>query len=870
MLVLQDFEAITPNVLARTVETVEGGGLVVLMLKTMTSLTQLYSLAMDVHSRFKTEAHGDVVGRFNERFLLSLVDCQACLVVDDELNVMPVTKTSQAPPTTPTTPITTTLEEKTESLRSLKESLAETQPIGTVLTAAKTLDQARALLTFAEAIADKTLRTTVALTAARGRGKSAALGLAMATAVAEGYAAIFVTSPSPENLGTLFDFVFRGFDALEYQEHADYEVVRSTHADFNKAVIRVNVTRPGMHRQTIQYIDPSDSGKLGQCELLVVDEAAAIPLPTVRALLGPYLVFLSSTVNGYEGTGRSLSLKLIAQLRQQSKGVAVERGLAGWQVARNETLVKEDKADAAFKAPAPAQVVSDRQFKEISMKDPIRYSPGDPVEQWLNSLLCLDTLDFIVPLSRGAPHPSECELFYVNRDTLFSYHRASEVFLQRVMALYVASHYKNSPNDLQLMSDAPAHHLFVLLGPTTPDQNTLPDVLCVIQVALEGEISKESVTSNLSRGSRPAGDLIPWNVSQQFSDSEFPSLSGARIVRIATHPDYQSFGYGTQAMKLLQEYYLTGGGGSTKTDPTPTTTPLSLKPRQGLPPLLARLSERPAERLHWLGTSYGLTLPLLKFWSRLAFRPIYLRLEANDITGEHSCIMLHQLGTEGEWLDGYHTDFKKRCLSLLGYTFSTFPVPLAIELLGGSTTTTSTTTTTTTTLSGMYSTMDIKRLGDYTRGLVDYHVILDLVPALARDFHLGRFPFHLSAGQIALLTAIGLQHKPVTAVASELNIADSQVLALFLKAMTRCYKALAEKESAEVLKELDSKKEKKFGVAAVFEKYGVRGGEQDWDHELQKKDKAPASVSIKRLVAVEADVDDEFKKRSKKKSKKDH
>jgi hypothetical protein len=62
------------------------------------------------------------------------------------------------------------------------------------------------------------------------------------------------------------------------------------------------------------------------------------------------------------------------------------------------------------------------------------------------------------------PHPSECELYYVNRDTLFSYHKASELFLQRMMALYVASHYKNTPNDLQLMSDAPAHHLFVLLG----------------------------------------------------------------------------------------------------------------------------------------------------------------------------------------------------------------------------------------------------------------------------------------------------------------------------------------------------------------------------------------------------------------------
>ena len=30
----------------------------------------------------------------------------------------------------------------------------------------------------------------------------------------------------------------------------------------------------------------------------------------------------------------------------------------------------------------------------------------------------------------------------MNRDTLFSYHTASEEFLHRVMALYVASHYK--------------------------------------------------------------------------------------------------------------------------------------------------------------------------------------------------------------------------------------------------------------------------------------------------------------------------------------------------------------------------------------------------------------------------------------------
>lgn len=46
MLILQDFEAMTPNMLARTIETVEGGGVVVLMLRTMSSLRQLYEMGM--------------------------------------------------------------------------------------------------------------------------------------------------------------------------------------------------------------------------------------------------------------------------------------------------------------------------------------------------------------------------------------------------------------------------------------------------------------------------------------------------------------------------------------------------------------------------------------------------------------------------------------------------------------------------------------------------------------------------------------------------------------------------------------------------------------------------------------------------------
>jgi N-acetyltransferase 10 len=50
MCVLQDFEALTPNLLARTIETVEGGGVIVVLLKTVSSLKQLYTMTMVLNS----------------------------------------------------------------------------------------------------------------------------------------------------------------------------------------------------------------------------------------------------------------------------------------------------------------------------------------------------------------------------------------------------------------------------------------------------------------------------------------------------------------------------------------------------------------------------------------------------------------------------------------------------------------------------------------------------------------------------------------------------------------------------------------------------------------------------------------------------
>ena len=75
-----------------------------------------------------------------------------------------------------------------------------------------------------DAISEKSLNQTVALTAGRGRGKSATLGLCLAAALAHGYSNIFVTAPSPGNLVTVFEFLLRGFDKLGYKEHQDYDL----------------------------------------------------------------------------------------------------------------------------------------------------------------------------------------------------------------------------------------------------------------------------------------------------------------------------------------------------------------------------------------------------------------------------------------------------------------------------------------------------------------------------------------------------------------------------------------------------------------------------------------------------------------------
>lgn len=176
LLVLQDFESITPNILCRTIETVEGGGLVFLLVKSMTSFRQLYTMTMDVHKRYRTEAHRDVEPRFNERFILSLTRAQNVIFMDDELNVLTISSQLEKIQAVTVKNIgyiqeaeAGEVEAQESELENLKNSLKENEIVGPLVGNAKTLDQAKAVMVFVDTLNEKKALSTLFVEAARGR-----------------------------------------------------------------------------------------------------------------------------------------------------------------------------------------------------------------------------------------------------------------------------------------------------------------------------------------------------------------------------------------------------------------------------------------------------------------------------------------------------------------------------------------------------------------------------------------------------------------------------------------------------------------------------------------------------------------------------
>ena len=252
-------------------------------------------------------------------------------------------------------------------------------------------------------------RRVLAVTAARGRGKSAVTGLALAGLLKDrlerekGFS-VAITSPSLLGASQVMEFLTRGLEALGVK----FRVRRGA----NNAISSV---RGDNFRF---YWEPPETTLEDEADLLVVDEAAAIGMNYIEQALSSWRkVVLVTTVHGYEGSGKTF-LRYLAKLLKERK-IAV---------------------------------------KWAEMGTPLRYALGDPVEKWLYDALLLDA-------EPGEPPKSLDFLVYQSLDKaeLFS----DDALLRQVYGVMVTAHYRNNPNDLMIMGDGVHHQLKALLAGNT-------------------------------------------------------------------------------------------------------------------------------------------------------------------------------------------------------------------------------------------------------------------------------------------------------------------------------------------------------------------------------------------------------------------
>jgi N-acetyltransferase 10 len=230
------------------------------------------------------------------------------------------------------------------------------------------------------------------------------------------------------------------------------------------------------------------------------------------------------------------------------------------------------------------------------------------------------------------------------------------------------------------------------------------------------------------------------------------------------------------------------------------------------------------------------------------------------------------------WLNEFWLDFRRRFISLLSYEFSQFSASFALNIIHNTNVKPSTTggqTLTRDELRVHLTLYDMKRLELYSQNLVDYHLIVDMLPTVARLYFAQRMgpDVHLSHVQNAILLSIGLQHKSVDQICAELGLPSTQTLGLFsrvVKKFSNYFRSIEEKsiektlvevrplgdremrpmseslddELTEAAKEVQKSAHKEFKeLSKDLSQFAIKGSEDDWDSAL--KGTAKTLISIK-------------------------
>jgi len=332
---------------------------------------------------------------------------------------------------------------------------------------AATTDQADAMCRVAVGL--KRGARSVLIAGDRGRGKSFLLGLVTAFTVKEGYIGEAVAvAPSSKQLGSFFRGAMAGLRYLGIE----YRVERH-----GGAVVKLT----GAWGRIV-YMAPDEARPAG---VLIVDEAAALGLTRLRALSwrsGRTLA--ATTLHGYEGSGR-----IFAHL---------------------------------------AKKVLPKPLVEARLTVPIRYPPGDPLEDWVTKTFILDPDPPHLPsdVAGGRCRPSHSRTS--------EYHGKNRV--RQIAKLLAAAHYRTEPDYLLVMLDAQNHELHVL------DCNGIP--IAVADVAYEEKDYDEAarISQKLLDLQLAAAGYIPEN----------HILRTLRVVRIAVHPRLQRRGYGSALLARVE------------------------------------------------------------------------------------------------------------------------------------------------------------------------------------------------------------------------------------------------------------------------------------------------------------------------------
>nr|UXY87538.1 N-acetyltransferase 10 [Cryptomonas curvata] len=746
MCILEDFEALSPNIIAKIIETIEGGGLIVFLVDNIKNLNKIHSISMDIYKKFESESYRTIAGRFIERFIFSLNSCTTFIAVDENLKIISENNHCKNNFEMLSKDLNKNSILSKEAFFLLIKSVKNLEPISSLIEKTRTFDQARALLTFTEAISNKSTLNTVILTAARGRGKSAVLGLATVAAIAYGYGNIYITAPNPENLNTYFAFLFIGLKILNYEENKHFKILQDSKL---KIIAKIEIFCT--HRQNITFLFPNEIENIKESiDLLIIDEAASIPISILESINRSFVIFISTTTSGYEGTGKYFSLKFIKKLKTKLENNH-----------NSKTIMK---------------------IQEIMLNEPIRYSPNDPVEKWLNEFLCLDT-ELPPILLNGCPDPKYCKLFLVDRNALFSSHKIACCFLQKIFSLLVSVHYKNSPDDLQMVCDAPSHRILVFVTPLPLSIVILPDVLGVLHISYEGQISQKFVEKNLNKVIRINGDLIPWVISKEFIDPSFAELSGVRIIRLAVHPDVQNMGYGSRLLKNLIWFFQNTfkqnlfGDEISLSDNKIKSSILS-----DISPMLISLENRKPPFLNYIGVSFGLTQQLFFFWKKNGFKVIFISVDKNKTTGEHVCIMLYPIKEKNintNWIKNYQYDFFCKFLTTLNCKFNKISSILILSIIQNIYFEYYNQNVYQKDIKKFFSNTELYKILNFIENFsLEYKTIAELFPLISKILIWDGNTHEFLLSEILLLISVGLQYKTPHDLIVEFNYKTEDIMSI--------------------------------------------------------------------------------------------